>query len=160
MADKTVVVGIAEMEVVRDSGKIATYALGSCVGVCLYDYKNKVAGMVHILLPNSSAAIERSNPCKFADSGCEYLLQRMLFRGAQQSFVTAKIVGGATMFAVKGPMQGIGDRNVQAVKQALNAMNVCIIAEDTGDRYGRSVVMDAATGRLTIHSVGHGTVIL
>ena len=49
MADKTVVVGIAEMEVVRDSGKIATYALGSCVGVCLYDYKNKVAGMVHIL---------------------------------------------------------------------------------------------------------------
>ena len=84
----------------------------------------------------------------------------MLFRGAQQSFVTAKIVGGATMFAVKGPMQGIGDRNVQAVKQALNSMNVCIIAEDTGDRYGRSVVMDAATGRLTIHSVGHGTVIL
>lgn len=116
--------------------------------------------MVHILLPNSSAAIERSNPCKFADSGCEYLLQRMLFRGAQQSFVTAKIVGGATMFAVKGPMQGIGDRNVQAVKQALHSMNVCIIAEDTGDRYGRSVVMDAATGRLTIHSVGHGTVIL
>ena len=44
MADKTVVVGIAEMEVVRDSGKIATYTLGSCVGVCLYDYKNKVAG--------------------------------------------------------------------------------------------------------------------
>ena len=46
------------------------------------------------------------------------------------------------------------------MKQALNSMNVCIIAEDTGDRYGRSVVMDAATGRLTIHSVGHGTVIL
>ena len=108
MADKTVVVGIAEMEVVRDSGKIATYALGSCVGVCLYDYKNKVAGMVHILLPNSSAAIERSNPCKFADSGCEYLLQRMLFRGAQQSFVTAKIVGGATMFAVKVPCRASG----------------------------------------------------
>lgn len=108
MADKPVVVGIAEMEVVRDSGKIATYALGSCVGVCLYDYKNKVAGMVHILLPSSSDAIERSNPCKFADSGCKYLMQRMLLNGARQSFVTAKIVGGATMFAVKGPMQGIG----------------------------------------------------
>ena len=57
MADKPVVVGIAEMEVVRDSGKIATYALGSCVGVCLYDYKNKVAGMVHICLLYTSRCV-------------------------------------------------------------------------------------------------------
>ncbi|MBS6953106.1 MAG: chemotaxis protein CheD [Enterocloster asparagiformis] len=160
MADKTVVVGIAEMSMIRGSGKIATYALGSCVGVCLYDCKNKIAGMVHILLPSSSDAIERSNPYKFADSGCDHLLRRMVYAGAQQSFITAKIVGGATMFAVKGPMEGIGDRNVRAVKAALRALKVRIIAEDTGASYGRSVVMDAATGKLTIHTVGHGTVIL
>lgn len=160
MTDKPVVVGIAEMSVVRESGKIATYALGSCVGVCLYDCKNRVAGMVHILLPSSSDAIERSNPCKFADSGCEHLLRRMAYAGAQQNYITAKIVGGATMFAVKGPMEGIGDRNVRAVKEALRALKVRIIAEDTGACYGRSVVMDAATGKLSIHTVGHGTVVL
>ena len=102
--NEVITIGIADAAIARQPCILVTYALGSCVGVCLYEKKRRIGGMVHILLPNSSAAIERSNPCKFADSGCEYLLQRMLFRGAQQSFVTAKIVGGATMFAVKGPM--------------------------------------------------------
>lgn len=160
MVDKPVVVGIAQMRVVKSPGKIATYALGSCVGVCLYDPLRQIAGMVHILLPRSSDAIERTNPDKFADTGCVHLMQRMLAMGASRGIITAKIVGGATMFAVKGPMEGIGDRNVQAVKEALAAMRVRIVAEDTGADYGRSVVMDAETGKLTIHTVGHGTVIL
>ena len=152
MVDKPVVVGIAQMRVVKSPGKIATYALGSCVGVCFYDHLNR--------LPKSSDAIERSNPDKFADTGCVHLMKRMLAMGASRGIITAKIVGGATMFAVKGPMEGIGDRNVEAVKEALASMRVRIVAEDTGANYGRSVVMDAETGKLTIHTVGHGTIIL
>lgn len=96
MADKPVVVGIAEMEVVRDSGKIATYALGSCVGVCLYDYKNKVAGMVHILLPSSSDAIERSNPCKLIGTVLMSMGIKNIFDPA--NMVTGGVTGAAIIF--------------------------------------------------------------
>ena len=46
-------VGIADLNVVKYPDVLATYALGSCVGICLYDHKAKIAGMAHILLPSS-----------------------------------------------------------------------------------------------------------
>ena len=48
---KPVVVGIADMKIINDGGKIITYALGSCIGICLYDPKLKLAALVHIMLP-------------------------------------------------------------------------------------------------------------
>ena len=31
------IVGIADMKMAKDSGMLVTYALGSCIGICLYD---------------------------------------------------------------------------------------------------------------------------
>ena len=39
---------------------IRTSGLGSCVGVVLYDEAKKIAGMVHIMLPDSSLGKVRS----------------------------------------------------------------------------------------------------
>ena len=36
MKDK-LVVGIADMKMAQHSGELITYALGSCIGICLYD---------------------------------------------------------------------------------------------------------------------------
>ena len=47
-------VGIADLNVVKYPDVLATYALGSCVGICLYDHKAKIAGMAHIMLPSSA----------------------------------------------------------------------------------------------------------
>ena len=35
------IVGIADMKMARDSGMLVTYALGSCIGICLYDPDRK-----------------------------------------------------------------------------------------------------------------------
>lgn len=37
MSDKQLVVGIADMKICRGPGKLITYALGSCIGICFYD---------------------------------------------------------------------------------------------------------------------------
>ena len=50
-------VGIADLNVVKYPDVLATYALGSCVGICLYDHKAKIAGMAHIMLPSTNRAI-------------------------------------------------------------------------------------------------------
>lgn len=40
----TVTVGIADLNVVKSPDTLVTYALGSCVGICLYDPDKKDRG--------------------------------------------------------------------------------------------------------------------
>ena len=44
-------IGIADLNVVKSPDVLATYALGSCIGICLYDAEAKIAGLAHIMLP-------------------------------------------------------------------------------------------------------------
>ena len=76
------VVGIAQGKAVTLPEKLITYALGSCVGVCLYDEKYRIAGMAHIMLPDAGLSLSQENPYKFADQGCRQLLKEMERLGA------------------------------------------------------------------------------
>lgn len=156
MNDNPVIVGIAQGNVVQKPRRLVSYALGSCVGVCLYDREKGIAGMVHILLPSHWDAIDKANPYKFADTGCVRLFHEMLGAGAARHSVTAKIAGGAEMFHTGGKTWGIGERNVKAVREALASLGIRLIAEDTGEDYGRTVMLDSATGIVTVKSVKHG----
>ena len=64
------------------------------VSVCLTE-RIIIAGMAHILLPHQEDAIDRQNPYKFADRGCEELLRAMTACGAGREYITAKLAGGA-----------------------------------------------------------------
>lgn len=153
MKNSPVNVGIACALVVKEPGVLITYALGSCVGVCLFDRKKHIAGMAHIMLPSYEDAADRQNLYKFADSGCELLLRSMLRQGAGRDDITARLAGGAKMFRTGGSMEGIGERNVHAVRETLHRLGIQIIAEDTGKDYGRTVTLDSVTGEVTVKAV-------
>ena len=89
---------------------------------------------------------------KFADTGIQLLYESMIKNGAAASRITAKIAGGANMFATTTPAMSIGDRNVEATKKALAKLGVPIIASDTGLNYGRTVSFNASDGSLEIMS--------
>ena len=155
----TIKIGIADTNIATGSDELVTFALGSCIAICLYDSKSKIAGMVHIMLPDSKQlANGASHPLKFADSGLVELLKAMQLKGARPNNLTAKIAGGAQMFAVSNnsPLGNIGARNVQAVKAGLARFRIPIIAEDTGKDYGRTCFFDAATGTMVIKSALKG----
>lgn len=153
MKDEQVIVGIAEGRVAVSPQILVTYALGSCVGICLFDSVKRVAGMAHILLPNRALSLEQRNPYKFADSGIESLLAAMEREGARRSRISAKIAGGARMFQTNGSSEGIGEKNIRAVKVSLKQLGIRIVAEDTGENYGRTVYFYSETGMLKISSV-------
>lgn len=155
-----IVVGIAEGKIASGWQMLVSYALGSCVGVCLYDKSRRIAGLVHIILPEKSAAVNRENPFKFGDEGVRELLRQMECLGAARSRITAKIAGGARMFETKTQEWEIGAQNVAAVKKALAEEGIRLIAEDTGKNYGRTVCFFAGDGRLEIKTVRHETVVL
>ena len=79
-------VGIADLNVVKYPDVLATYALGSCVGICLYDHKAKIAGMAHIMLPSSAESqTENDNMRRYADTGVAELIRKMCSYGAKKT---------------------------------------------------------------------------
>lgn len=155
-----VIVGIAEGKLAGCGQSLLSYALGSCVGVCLYDRSTKKAGLVHIILPGSSYSVERANPYKFADTGIRRLIQDMEDAGASRRFLTAKIAGGAKMFSTQSVQWEIGSKNVEAVKAMLQKERIPVIASDTGKNYGRTIQFYADDGRLEVRTVKHETIVL
>ncbi|MEG0178208.1 MAG: chemotaxis protein CheD [Oscillospiraceae bacterium] len=155
----TITVGIADINIAKNEDILVTYALGSCVGICLYDSQIKLAGLAHIMLPSSLQLVNVTNqPYKFADTGIKELLKMMKVNGANPMRLRAKIAGGAQMFAAltNSSLANIGGRNTEAVKQMLTMMRIPVVAEDTGKDYGRTLYFDAATGTMRIKSAKLG----
>lgn len=159
-AAQIVKVGMADLNVLVGSGVIKTIGLGSCVGVIIYDSEAQVAGLAHVMLPDSSISREASfNLSKYADTAIPYLLEKMYNKGAKLARLKAKLAGGSQMFAFaqsNADTMRIGPRNTEAVKSILFDKAIPIVAEDTGGNYGRTIEFHNDTGLLVIRSVHKG----
>lgn len=155
-------VKVADYAVRRAPVIITTIGLGSCVAIALYDRDTQVGALAHILLPSQAMSRETSNPAKFPETIVPIMLEAMRELGTRNARVSAKIVGGASMFGqlVNGSGINVGERNVQATREALAAAGVPIIAEDTGLDYGRSVYFHLADGRVEVRSLRKGDRVL
>lgn len=150
-------VKVADWAVTSGENTLATIGLGSCVAIMLHDPATKVAGLAHILLPSENMSRDTENRAKFPGTAVPLLLAEMKRLGARGP-IQAKIAGGASMFGQLIPAGGVnmGERNVAATKKALETAGIPVVADDTGGDYGRSVYLDAATGRVLVRSLKKG----
>ena len=160
MANTEVKVGIADLNLVLDPGAIMTIGLGSCIGIALYDKQAKVAGLSHIMLPDSTQFKNVTNPMKFADLAIPILVEKMQRQGCDRRHLTAKIAGGASMFnfSDKSIISDIGKRNGEAVKKTLKGLGIPIIAEEIGGDKGRTMILRASDGQVVLKVVGQGII--
>lgn len=153
-------VGISDLKVSTAPNILATYALGSCVGICLLDAKKHIGGLAHIMLPWSlDAKTNNENTRKYADTGIKELIDTMLKYGADSSHINAKIAGGAQMFQSQLHAFNVGKRNVEAVKKTLATYKIRIVAEDTGLNFGRTVFFHINTGVMQVKSATNKVVL-
>lgn len=155
-----VTIGISDMKIVKSEDSLVTYALGSCVGICLYDSALKIGGLGHIMLPSFPTASQKEeNIHRFADTCIPAMVSGMERMGCARARIKAKIAGGAKMFEVSGDSAfgNIGARNVQAVKTVLQSFHIPILAEDTGLNYGRTLYFYVDTGIMVVKSFSNGT---
>ena len=153
-------IGIADMKFAQHSGTLITYALGSCIGICLYDPAIKLGGLLHIMLPLNMET-GRKNPLKYADTGLAEMLRQMEAKGANRSRLIAKIAGGAKMFEVTGGALGnIGQRNIESVRIQLKKHGLRLANEDVGGTVARTMSMDVENGTIVIRSYGRPEVTL
>lgn len=160
MSDE-LVVGISDMKITRAPQELISYALGSCVGICIIDKVKRIAGMIHIMLPSSSIG-DNVNAFKYADTGIPEMVKQMEKLGCLRAHMTAKIAGGAKMFEIKSTstIGNIGERNIIASKEILNKLNIKLISQDVGANYGRTIIFNSESGELKIKSFAKNIVVI
>src|ERR1700757_2240389 len=115
--------------------ELVAIGLGSCIGLALVDRTANVAGLAHVVLPESQGKdVPRA---KFADLAVPDLIEHVLVAGAVKRRLEAVLVGGARMFSV-GASLDIGARNAEAVRDALDKEGIRIRAEEIGGNRGRT----------------------
>ena len=146
-------VGVAEYAVSGNGTTLVTSGLGSCVAVGVTDGAT-VAGLVHVMLPSTD---DRSadNPAKFADTGVETLVRALVASNANPADLFSKIAGGSEMITFRSQGRSIGERNVEAVRDALEGVGVPLMAEDVGGTEGRTVEF-SSSGDLVVRSADAG----
>ncbi|MDS1029553.1 chemotaxis protein CheD [Bacillota bacterium LX-D] len=151
-------VGIAEYKAASSPYQIITLGLGSCVGVTLYDPYNKIGGLVHVMLPDSTQFQSVTNPAKFADLGVPVLFNEMLKLGAKKTALQVKMAGGAQMFQFNNSKSSnslnIGQRNIEMSKEVIAKLGLKIVGEETGGNFGRTMILDTSTGKVFIRTIG------
>lgn len=151
---------MAQVGVAKNPDLIETQALGSCVGVALYDPYAYVGGIAHAMLPDALDAKESSREKleKFVNTAIEVLLEKMEELGAKRKFIKAKLAGGANMFPniSSNANMPIGERNTSAARIKLSELGIPIEAEDIGGSFGRTIILDTSTGKLKVRSATLG----
>lgn len=154
-----VVVGMAESVVSNNpSVTLATYSLGSCLGISIFDPVTHVGGLVHIMLPDSGIAPDkaRSQPGMFVDSGVPKLFKSAYEMRLEKQRAIICVAGGAQIMDDKG-FFNIGQRNRAALDALLQQHGLRIAAHETGGMVNRTMYLKLATGEVRLKVSGQAT---
>ena len=150
------VVGVGDMKLSAQVGDvIVTHALGSCIGLAIYDPQAKVGGILHYMLPLSSVSPEKAhkNPAMFADTGIPAFFQAAYALGASRRRLKIKMAGGAQVFDDKD-FFAVGKRNQVVARKIFWKNNLLIEREHVGGHASRTLYLDIGTGRTWLITQG------
>ncbi len=141
----------------QSDSELVALGLGSCIAVAMVDRDAGVAGLAHIVLPESRG--DGHSAGKYADLAVPALLGRVRRLGARVPRLEVVIAGGAKMFALEGTLD-VGARNEHAVRAALARAGAAITAAHTGGRQGRTLRVHVGRGRVTMRIAGGDPIVL
>jgi chemotaxis protein CheD len=133
-----------------------TIALGSCLGIVLYDPSTEVGALAHAMHPRRAQVKNNANRAKFVDSVIPAMLERMIEWGARREGIVAKLFGGARMFETYKGSQGvlqIGEENIATARETLAELGIPVAAECVGGATGRTITFDVSTGSVLVRYV-------
>jgi chemotaxis protein CheD len=139
----------------RATDILATYGLGSCVAVLLHDPQQRVAGMIHCMLPNSrqNLAKAQARPSLFVDTGVTLLVRSLEKRGCKRENIEARLCGGGALGLMKD-IYAIGATNIAVSRAKLAEFGIPIALQDVGGANSRTVMLQVGSGAAIIKSLG------
>lgn len=149
-------VGVGKLEFGQYPSILMTPALGSCVGLTLWDPTRQRGGMAHVMLPAKSDSAMKGDATRFATVAVPMLVDKLVRLGSPMKRLQAKLAGGSAMFHGDSSMASIGQRNVAEVKAQLERYGIRPVAEDTGGSHARTIELHLDTGLLIVRSYLYG----
>jgi chemotaxis protein CheD len=152
-----VVVGIGGIEARQaDRGVIITHALGSCLGVVVYDPYARVGALLHAQLPLAqlNPDLARQAPGRFVDLGIPSLFQAAINLGADRRRLRVTVAGAANMVATTNDLFNIASRNLTVMRKIFWQQGVLVAGEDTGGTSPRTMSLLLDTGETLIETQG------
>ncbi|MCP4546223.1 MAG: chemotaxis protein CheD [bacterium] len=158
------VVGVADMAISDDAAdSIITHALGSCLGITIFDPVVNVGGMLHVMLPQSSIDPVKAakNPAMFVDTGVPRLFKECYKLGAQKERLIIKVAGGAKITLHGNNDEDdddifkVGKRNFVMLRKLLWKNGVLIKAHDVGGSMSRTMELKIEDGGVVITNKGN-----
>lgn len=135
-----------------DDGTALVTVLGSCVAACLRDPVLRIGGMNHFMLPDGSA--RDGAPARYGSHAMELLINDLLKRGANRRRLEAKVFGGANV--LRGfTSNPVGSRNVEFVRDYLEAERIPLLASDLGGIHPRKIWFFPDTGKVMVQRLPH-----
>jgi chemotaxis protein CheD len=151
------IVGIADMAVSADPRElILTYALGSCLGLCVFDPLVKVGGLLHFMLPQGAMAPEKAlqNPLMFADTGIPKLFLACYALGAKKERMIVIVAGGGSFSLGDDADLAIGQRNIAMLRKVMWKNGVLLKKHELGGTEPRNMSLDLQNGQVTVGFAG------
>lgn len=151
-------VGVADLKISSDvTDMLITYALGSCLGVTVYDFRLKKAGLLHCMLPDSNIDRDKAagNPCMYVDSGLKVLLDNFYRHGSRKNNLIIRVAGGSS--SKENPEEDffkIGHRNFVSLRKYLWDAGLLLKAYDVGGYGSRTVTLEVESGKMLVKSKG------
>lgn len=149
------VVGIADWYTSDNpEEEIVTYALGSCLGVVVYDSINRIGGILHAMLPFSREDLKKAKekPAMYVDTGFGVLINDIFEHGAQKKNLKIYVFGGASMgINSKNDHFKIGIRNFTALRKLLWKNAFMIDYKDVGGNISRTVSIRLKDGLVCVN---------
>ena len=131
---------------------LITYALGSCLGVTIYDPFVRVGGLLHAMLPISEVSPEKAEekPWMFVDTGIPLLFRETYKYGAKKERMWVTVSGGARLRSSEKDCFEIGQRNILMLRKILWRNGVLLKAEDVGGTHSRNMSLNLNNGCVTV----------
>lgn len=149
------VVGVSDVRVSNIATEtIITYALGSCLGISVFDASAGVGGLLHVMLPLSKADPEKARikPAMYVDTGFALLLNKCYSLGASKKNMVISVAGGASMKKNENEDYfKIGKRNFTTLRKLLWKNGFMIEHQDVGGNCSRTMALQVSDGLVTIN---------
>ena len=126
---------------------VITTILGSCIALCLWDWRKKVGGMNHYLLPDGADG--GPNRLRYGNIANPALLNELVALGCEIKNLRAKIFGGSSALAAN-PLQSVGARNVQLAEEFIQNAGIPLVTKEVCGKRGRRLNFNTHDGVTTI----------
>jgi len=158
MESTLIEVQMGKMELAQAPDRVVTRGLGSCLGITIYDPLKKIGALVHPMLPDIDKSKIKSNPSRFVNSGIILALEELERKGCSRSRMQVKVFGGAHMFSFinADSALNVGLKNIDMAHTIFKSLNLKILVEEVGGTFGRTVELDAETGKVLVKTVSWG----